>query len=118
MPSAARNSLIGGYTSWSEPLTSKPLCLSSAASVAVAVPQMPMMWTRLLNSGLFDHETRAFVRDDPTRHAQRQRHRRTGRVSRRKPDEHRPRKIAQQIGHHRTPGGIAGGLVAPWQLAH
>src|SRR5258706_12858818 len=55
MPSAARNSLIGGYTLWSEPRTSCPRRFSSAASVAIAVPQMPIRWmTRDPGSGIRD----------------------------------------------------------------
>src|SRR6266550_445829 len=36
---------MGGYTFWSEPLTSKPRCFNAAAVDAMAVPQMPTKWT-------------------------------------------------------------------------
>src|SRR5687768_16586419 len=32
---------------WSDPRTSKPRCFNSAASVPIAVPQIPIRWTRL-----------------------------------------------------------------------
>src|SRR5436190_11712345 len=117
MPSEPRKSLMGGYTSWSDPLTSRPLRFIIAASVAMAVPQMPMKWMRSLNGVLLDDQPRALVGDDPTRHAERQRHGRAGGVTRGKADENRPWKVAKQIRHHRTRGGIAGRLVALRQLA-
>src|SRR5712672_1632518 len=118
MPSAARKSLMGGYTSWSDPRTWTPLCLSMAASVAIAVPQTPMRCTRLLNGGLFDDESRPGIRDNTARNTERQRHCGASRVTRRESDEHRPWEIAEQIRDNRATRQPASVLVAPRQLTH
>src|SRR5260370_11237948 len=98
MPSAARKSLIGGYTSWSDPRTLKPFRLSIAASVAIAVPQMPMRWMwPLLNGGLLDDYTRALTGDHAARHAERQRQGGTRCVTGGKPDDDRAGKDAKKL---------------------
>jgi hypothetical protein len=33
---------IGGYTLWSEPVTTKPFSFIAAAALAMAVPQIPV----------------------------------------------------------------------------
>ena len=49
---AAGNVFLGrellGYTFSSDPLTRKPRCFSSAASVAIALPQIPIKCTRFI----------------------------------------------------------------------
>src|SRR5262249_19804782 len=90
---------------------------SIAATVAIAVPQIPMKWMRLLNSALLDHDPRPAVRDDATTHAQWDRQRRTRRVSGRKADDDGAGKVFEQIGHDRARRRIAPGLLASRQLA-
>ena len=56
---------------------------------------------RSRNGGLLDDEPRPMAAaDDARRDAERQRHRRTGRYGRRKADQHRSGKSAEEIGHH------------------
>ena len=69
--------LIRSATSW-------PLRFSIAASVAIAVPQMPIRWMRVSHCDrrLFDDEPRRGAGDDAARDAERQRHRRRRRCGR------------------------------------
>src|SRR5579863_7286852 len=124
MPSAARNSLIGGYMPWSEPWTTRPRAFSIAARVAIAVPQTPMKWMRRAGlrtgRGLLEDECRSIGRDQTDVHPQREaQHRRRGRrrVSGGKPEQHRTRKVFREPPNHVGRGDTATRLVAPRQLA-
>src|SRR5437763_5004755 len=124
MRSDAIKSHISGYTSRSDPRTSSPFRLSIAASVAIAVPQMPMKWIRLTfgpwcsdNRTFLDHHPRVLVGDDSTADAERQRHRGTDRVARRETKQHGTWKIAEQRRHHVARPDVARRLVAFRQLA-
>src|SRR5262245_30436005 len=94
-----------------------PFCFSMAATVAIAVPQMPMKWIGYLNRALLDEDSRAIVRDDAAGDAQRQRQRRPVRVTRGKPDHDRTGKIPEEVGHDGARGRLSRRLVAPRQLA-
>ena len=73
----------------------------------MAVPQTPIRWISCY-SRVSLTEPRSPRRQaaadltvhDTARNAERQRHRRPGRVSRRKPDQYRTREIGEQFGHH------------------
>src|SRR6516165_6389602 len=136
MPWAARKSLIGGYTSWSEPPTSNPFCFSMAASVAMAVPQMPMRWTLInlvgsscvvlgpwpaaplsLHRPLLDHERGAAACNDAATYAEGQRDRRHRRVPGRKSNQYGTWEFGEEISHHGAGRRVARGLVAPRALA-
>src|SRR3712207_3242480 len=114
MPSAARKSLIGGYTFSSDPLTSQPRLRSSAASVAIAVPQTPMRWIRLLrlNGRFLDNDRGPGRRDHPDLHAERQGPAGPGRMTGGKSKEHGTREMS----HHRVQGA-RGGHAAPRLVA-
>src|SRR5437868_11450687 len=115
---SARKSLIGGYTFWSDPRTSKPLFLSIAASVAMAVPHMPIRWIRLGNSRLLDYQRRLRPADDAGPDAERQRHAGAIGVARWQAEEDGPPEVRHQIGHDRFDGGPSlRRLVASRQLA-
>src|SRR5882672_3905276 len=89
-----------------------------AASVAMAVPQTPMKWIlELLNGGLFNDQTRMRGSDDSASDAKRKRQRWAGGVARRKTDQHRPWKVAEQIGHRASRRRFARRLDTPDKLA-
>src|SRR5437763_3145842 len=88
-----------------------------AAAVAIAVPQMPIKWTRSLNGALLDHQTRPVIGHDPARGAERERHRRARRVAGRKADHDGALEITERVGHRCARARIAGRLVAAGQLA-
>src|SRR6185503_7363586 len=99
--------------SWSEPRTSSPFCFSMAASVAIAVPQTPMKWTRVLDNRRFlDDKPGPAVGHDARHDAERQGQGRPNGVTRGKPDDDRPGEVREQVGHHGSAGHVAIRLVA------
>src|ERR1700724_2733170 len=71
---------------------------------------------RSLNGALLDDQPGTAVGDDPTGHAERERHGRTRGMAGRKADEHGAGKVAEHLRHHRTRGRLARWLVALRQL--
>src|SRR5258708_6416589 len=89
-----------------------------AASVAMAVPQMPMKWiVDLLNRGLFNNEERPGARHHAAPNAERKRQGGPDRMARGKADQHRAREIAEQIRHGAASRGLARRLDATGKLA-
>src|SRR5688572_16060485 len=126
IPSAARKSLIGGYTFWSDPRTSWPRLRSSAATVAIAVPQTPIRWIRFMvmprvtisvNRRFLDDKRRMRAGGDADAHAERQRPARPHRVAGGEPEDDRPGEIAGQALNHVARGEVATRFLTATHLA-
>src|SRR5688572_4490032 len=126
IPSAARKSLIGGYTFWSDPRTSWPRLRSSAATVAIAVPQTPIRWIRFMvmprvtisgNRRFLDDQRRMRAGGDAYAHPERQRPARSRRVARRKAEDDWPGKIPGETLNHVARREVATRLLAAAHLA-
>src|SRR5262245_27925098 len=95
-----------------------------AASVAIAVPQMPMKWMRFICDrvrsvrarGFLNDESWAARGDDPGADPQRQAHERRRRMAGWKAEEHWSRKAGHAFLNHRTRGDGATWFVASWKL--
>src|SRR5688572_8647881 len=102
---------------WSDPRTSWPRLLSSAATVAIAVPQTPIRWMRLLNGRLLDDDRRMRSRRHAHVHAERKRPAWSRRMTGRKTEQHRAPKLTRQPLDDVTYADRATGLVAAAHFA-
>src|SRR5262245_4935192 len=94
---------IGGYTSWSEPVTTWPRAFSRPASDAIAVPQTAERWTFTAASAdrrLQHAEIRALARALEARaHAERERHVGVPGVAGREPERDRDVQAVERLEH-------------------
>src|SRR5262245_32807587 len=88
-----------------------------AARVAIAVPQMPIRWTRLLNRPLFDDDARWPRGNHPALDAKRQCERRSCRMTGWKTKRDWTAKVREDSRHRVARARLSGRLVAAWQLA-